>query len=196
MDEHFPYIPEYNYVPALIEHESCISVKHSRCWNSTSELRTKREQGLGLGQATRAFKADGSVRFDIITDMRKRYIKELKEASWDTFKHRPDLQIRMITLMLRDSYKGLYNVKDPVARLHMTDGAYNGGIGWIQRERRACGLAKNCDPNLWFDNVEHYCLRSKKPLYGNRSVCDISRHHISDVFYGRLPKYKQQYFVK
>lgn len=24
----FPNIPEYNYVPALIEHESCISLRH------------------------------------------------------------------------------------------------------------------------------------------------------------------------
>ena len=49
LDKHFNYIPTYNYVPALIEHESCISLRHSRCWNSTSELRSAREQGTGLG---------------------------------------------------------------------------------------------------------------------------------------------------
>ena len=45
----FPNIPEYNYIPSLIEHESCLSLKHSRCWKSTSELKSKREQGTGLG---------------------------------------------------------------------------------------------------------------------------------------------------
>lgn len=196
LDTHFSYIPEYNYVPALIEHESCISLSHSRCWNSTSELRTKREQGLGLGQITRTFNTDGSVRFDVLTDMRKKYLKELKEANWNNFKHRPDLQIRTITLLLRDNYKSLYNVTDPMSRLHMTDAAYNGGIGWIQKERRACGLAKNCDPNVWFGNVENYCLRSKKPLYGNRSVCDIAKNHPRDTFFNRLPKYKSNYIVR
>lgn len=196
LDKHFPYIPEYNYVPALIEHESCISLKHSRCWNSTSELRTKREQGLGLGQITRTFNADGSVRFDVLTDMRKKYLAELKEANWNTFKHRPDLQIRMITLLLRDNYKALRNVPNPNYRLHFTDAAYNGGIGWVQRERRACGLAKGCDPNQWFGHTENYCLRSKKPLYGGRSVCDIAKNHPADTFRNRLPKYQRQYFIK
>lgn len=196
LDTHFPYIPEYNYVPALIEHESCISLKHLRCWSSTSELRTKREQGLGLGQTTRAFREDGSVRFDILTDMRKRYIKELKEANWGTFKHRPDLQIRMIVLLLRDNYKALRNVPSPINRLHMTDAAYNGGIGWVQKERRACGLAKGCDPNVWFGNVENYCLRSKKPLYGGRSVCDIAKNHPRDTFFNRLPKYQREYIAR
>ncbi|QXN70523.1 putative lytic murein transglycosylase [Bacillus phage vB_BspM_AgentSmith] len=49
LDKHFDYIPDYNYVPALIEHESCLSLSHSRCWNSTSRLKTQREEGAGLG---------------------------------------------------------------------------------------------------------------------------------------------------
>lgn len=144
---------------------------------------------------TRAFRSDGSTRFDVLTDLRNKYKDALREASWDTFKHRPDLQIRMIVLLLRDNYKILRNVKDPMARLHMTDAAYNGGVGWILRERRACGLAKDCDPGLWFGNVERYCLRSKKALYGNRSVCDIARNHPRDIFFHRLPKYQRQYFT-
>lgn len=195
LDRHFPNIPNYNYVPALIEHESCISLRHSRCWNSTSELRSAREQGVGLGQTTRAFRADGSVRFDTLSDMRRQYMNELREANWDTFKNRPDLQIRLTILLLRENYNGLRNVPDPIARLHMTDVAYNGGIGWVQRERRTCGLARDCDPNIWFGHVERYCARSTKAIYGNRSPCDISRHHVKDVFYTRLPKYQQQYFT-
>lgn len=196
LDLRFPNIPNYNYVPSLIEHESCISLKHKKCWNSASELKSKREQGVGLGQVTRAFREDGTTRFDSLKGMRDKYMNDLKEASWDNIKTRPDLQIRIIVLMLRDDYKALYNVQDPIARLHMTDAAYNGGRGGLMKERRACGLAKECNPNVWFGHVEKYCLKSKKILYGQRSACDINRAHTLDVFNNRLPKYQKFYFVE
>jgi hypothetical protein len=40
--------PRPQTVPALIEHESCISLKHSRCWSATSRLKSQREEGAGL----------------------------------------------------------------------------------------------------------------------------------------------------
>lgn len=192
----FPNIPEYNYVPALIEHESCISLRHSRCWKSTSELRSAREQGVGLGQVTRAFREDGSIRFDTLSNLKNMYKSELKEASWDIIKNRPDLQIRMIVLLLRTDNKQLYNIEDELVRLHFTDSAYNGGIRDVHRSRRACGLAKNCNPQFWFDHVENYIQKSNKILYGNRSAKMINAHHVSDVFKTRLPKYQQQYFTE
>ena len=78
IDMYFNNIPNYNYIPALIEHESCISLKHKRCWNSTSRLKSAREEGAGLGQITRAYNADGSLRFDSLYELRTRYKKELK----------------------------------------------------------------------------------------------------------------------
>lgn len=195
LDTFFPAIPTYNYIPSLIEHESCISLKHSRCWKSTSELLTKREQGVGLGQITRTFKPDGTVKADSLQSMKSIYRQHLAEAKWSTIKERPDLQIRIIVLMIRDNYKALYSVKDPLSRLQMTDAAYNGGLGWILKERRVCGLAKGCDPGLWFGHVENHCLRSRKPLYSGRSVCDIAKHHPYDVFKNRLPKYERRYFT-
>ena len=195
LDSNFSSLYDYNYVPSLIEHESCISLKHSRCWKSTSELRTKRELGIGLGQLTKAYKADGSIRFDTLTEMRNKYKSQLKELSWDTLKNRPDLQIRVIVLMLRDMDKSLYSVKNSEYRTQMVDSAYNGGLGGLQKERRACGLAKGCDPQQWFGHVEKYCLKSKKVLYGVRSSCDINRDHVFDVWNNRLPKYRKQYFI-
>lgn len=194
LDTFFSHIPTYNYVPSLIEHESCISLKHSRCWNSTSQLKSKRELGVGLGQITKTYRDDGSIRFDSLTEMKNRYRNDLREVSWLTIKERPDLQIRMIVLMIRDDWKRLYNVEDEYARLHMVDAAYNGGYGGLQKERRACGLAKDCSPGLWFEHVEKYCMKSKKVLYGNRSACDINRGHPVDVFHKKLPKYSKQYF--
>lgn len=194
VDMYFPTVPDYNYVPSLIEHESCISLKHSRCWNSTSRLKSAREEGAGLGQITRAYNKQGALRFDSLQAMKDRYKESLKDASWETIYQKPEVQIRMIVLMVRDDYKKLYNITDPIIRLQMTDAAYNGGLGGVQKERRACGLAANCDPTIWFNNVELHCLKSTKAIYGQRSPCDINRHHVEDVFHKKLPKYRKQYF--
>jgi len=193
LDKYFPTLYEYNYIPSLIEHESCISLKHSRCWKSTSQLKSSRELGVGLGQITKAYREDGSIRFDSLKAIRDNYKNELREAQWETIHQRADLQIRIIILMIRDDYKKLYNVSNKEDRLQMTDAAYNGGLGGVLKERRACGLSKNCDPNKWFSNVEKYCLKSKKPLYGGRSACDINRHHVFNVFMEKIPKYQLKY---
>ena len=46
----WPAHPYAAVVPALIEQESCISLTHSKCWNSASRLKTEKEEGIGLGQ--------------------------------------------------------------------------------------------------------------------------------------------------
>ena len=195
LTEYFPSIYDFNYVPALIEHESCISLKHSKCWNSQSKLSTKRELGIGLGQVTKAYNPDGSIRFDSLSNMKAIYKEELKEASWSNIQYNPNIQIRIIVLMLRDDYKKLYSVKDEKVRLQMTDSSYNGGIRDVHRARRACGLAKGCDPQLWFDHTEKHSVKSNRILYGNRSAKDINNQHVRDVFFTRLPKYQKQYFT-
>lgn len=195
LDIVFPELSEYNFVPALIEHESCISLKHSRCWSPTSQLKTSREQGLGFFQLTRAWRKDGSLRFDTIKNLKRSYKEELRELSWDNARARSDLQIRAGLLLIKQNYKALYGVKNEEARLHMTDAAHNSGVGNTQKERRACGLANNCNPGLWIDNVENHCQRSKRALYAGRSACDITKHHVRDVFFTRLPKYKDKYIV-
>lgn len=192
----FPELPEYNYVPSLIEHESCISLTHSRCWSPTSQLKTEREEGAGLFQITRAYYSDGTLRFDTLQAMRDRYKDYLRELSWKNVYQRPDLQIRLGILLIKDLYYKLAMIEDEYERLKFVDSAYNGGLEWTYRERRACSLARNCNENIWFDNVEKYCLKSKKILYGRRSACDINRDHTKDVFLYRLPKYKKYYFTK
>jgi len=184
-----PSLKTKHYVPSLIEHESCISLKHKKCWNPSSELKTKREQGVGLPQITRAYNKDGSLRFDTLADLRARYNKELKDLSWSNVKVRPDLQIRALVLLVKSNYNSLYTVDNYMQRLKMSDAAYNGGLGGLRKERLACGLAANCDPQYWDNNVENYCLKSKKPLYGNRSACTINRNHVFLVF-KNMEKYK------
>lgn len=195
LDNNFSDLYNYNYVPSLVEHESCITLKHKKCWNSLSRLKTAREEGAGLGQVTRAFNPDGSVRFDTLGEMAKRYKVELREAKWETIYQRPDIQLRIMILMLRDDYKKLFTIENKENRMQMVDAAYNGGLGGVLKERRACGLSSNCNPNIWFNNVEKYCLKSKKVLYGTRSACDINRHHVEDVFHNNIPKYNKSYFI-
>jgi hypothetical protein len=186
------YTPKAPYLASLIEHESCISLKHSKCWNSQSRLRSDREEGAGLGQITRAFKADGSIRFDALSELKYKYPKELSELSWQVVYSRPDLQIRALTLMMRDNYQYFNKyVPNKLEAYAFADAAYNGGLGGVNHERRACKLATWCDPNLWFDNVEKLCLKSKVALYGNRSACDINRHHVKDVLITRSEKYNK-----
>lgn len=186
----FPDIPEKAYPLALTEHESCISLKHGRCWKSTSELKSAREQGVGLAMLTRTWNADGSVRFDTLTNLKNTYKEELKELSWLNVKERPDLQIRAMMLIVRDDYKAFYKVHDRYQRLVFTDIAYNGGRKHANQARVACGLAKNCNPDIWFDNAERFNPKSTKPLYGNRSARDINNQHARDVFFTRLPKFR------
>lgn len=174
-------LPSYHF--GLIEHESCITLTHKRCWSSESRLRTPREEGGGLGQLTRAFNPDGSTRFDALKDIRSRHMAELADLSWSNLYSRPDLQVRAIMLMTRDNLSaiqrsGVYGEE----ALKMADAAYNGGLRGVFKERAACGLSSWCDPGRWTGNVERFCLKSRAPLYAGRSACDINRHHVTDVW--------------
>ena len=182
----WPAIPLLEYIPGLIEHESCITLKHSRCWAPTSRLKTAREEGAGLGQLTRAHRADGSTRFDALAEMRAAH-PGLRELSWSNVYQRPDLQIRAVVLKVRGDYRALDGKGLP--GLHFADAAYNGGRGGVNAERRACAMANGCDPAQWFGHVDGHCLKSKAALYGQRSACDINRHHVEDVVKARAPKY-------
>lgn len=174
---------------ALGEHESCISLKHSRCWSPTSKLKSQREEGGGIFQQTKTYRTDGSLRFDALQELKDKH-PVLSEWSWNNIYVRPDLQLTAVVLKSKDDYKKLYMIKDPIARLHFTDMAYNSGIGNVNKKRRECSLRKNCDPQLYFDNVEHICPLNAKPIYGNRTACMITQHHVTDVFKIRSEKYK------
>lgn len=184
--KYWPDHPDPALLFALVEQESCISLKHSKCWNPQARLKSDREEGAGFGQITRAYRADGSVRFDSLTDMRSRYAP-LADWSWQNVYARPDLQLRAMVLMSRDNARSFRQTNDP---LGFGDAAYNGGLPDVQRERRACELSPGCNAKQWFDNVEKHCLKSKQPIYGKRSACDINREHVRMVILVRPGKYR------
>lgn len=184
--DRWPAHPAPWLLASLIEHESCISLTHSRCWSATSRLKSAREEGAGLGQLTRAYRADGSQRFDALAEARAKH-PSLGELSWANIYQRPDLQMRTVVLMMRD----LHAAMPPTpARLAFADAAYNGGAGGLQADRRACRLKPACDPSQWFGHVEGTCTKSRAALYGQRSACDINRHHVHDVLVTRSGKYR------
>jgi hypothetical protein len=188
--ELLPAVPP-EYFGALIEHESgCPSIK-SMCWKPTARLKSQREEGAGLGQLTRAYRADGSLRFDSLTESRRLDPRGLNDLRWDTVYQRPDLQMRVMVLMTRSNWNRITTLTpDPHLRLQLTDLAYNAGLGRVLNDRRACGLTSGCNVDVWHGHIERTCTASKKPLYGTRSACDISRHHVHDVVGVRMPKYK------
>lgn len=182
--------PKAETLASLIEHESCIQLRHPRCWDPTSRLKSQREEGAGLFQLTRAYTSTGQLRFDLLDELRHRYPKELYELTWNNVYSRADLQIRAGILESRDKYNQLKAFASTTYEaMAFADAAYNGGIRGLQQERRACGMSKDCDPSKWFGHVERYCLKSKVALYGNRNACDINRHHVYDVLVVKLNKY-------
>lgn len=186
----FPDLPKPWYLGGLIEQESCISLTHSKCFNAKSRLKSSREEGAGLGQTTRAFNPDGSIRFDSLSAMVKLHNAELKELSWSNIYTRPDLQARSLILMTQDNYKQLYVISDLDERVNMTDAAYNGGLVGVRKQRIQCGLKANCNPQIWFNNVEKICVKSLKPLYVGKNACDINTEHVYNIRYRRMDKYK------
>ena len=185
----WPDHPRAELLPALIEHESCLRLTHPRCWNPTSRLKSAREEGAGLGQITRAFRPDGSTRFDALAEMRDRH-PALREWSWENVYQRADLQLRAVVLKMRDNFQFFRRLGvDAGEALWFADAGYNGGNGGVQSDRRACKMKPGCDPGRWIGHVELTCTKSHAALYGNRSACDINRHHPRDVW-ARAPKYR------
>lgn len=189
------------YFGSLIEQESCVRLCGNnywarRCWSPISELKTKREQGVGFGQITRAWRRDGTLRFDTLANLKRKYPKELHELTWDNIKEKPDLQMKAIMLLWRDNFNMFTNDIPIQSRIAFADSIYNGGYVWLYRERQICKLKKGCDPDKWFGNVEKIkSARAKRKLYGNRTAWDINRHHVKDVF-TRIDKYLQYYYYK
>ena len=181
----WPDHPAPHFLAGLIEQESCVSLRSKKCWNPSARLKNAREEGAGMGQITRAYSANGKLRFDSLAGMVSQY-DDLRGWNWSNVYVRPDYQLRAVVLMSRDAAKRYRNLP---GKLAFGDAAYNGGARDVARERQACGLTAGCDPALWFGHVERHCKKSRQPLYGGRSACDINREHVHNVMHVRSAKY-------
>lgn len=184
--------PDHPWPPMLggmSEQETCVTLTHSKCWSPLAQLKTKREEGAGLGQITRAFHPDGRTRFDALAELKDRH-PALRDLNWGNVYARPELQLRALVLKSHDDYLTFGPVRSIVNRLVFQVAAYNRGVGGVQSERRLCQITEGCDPQLWWGHVEHTCTASRAPIYSGRSACDINRSHVQRVVEVRAPRYR------
>jgi len=192
IDKYWPDLPLRSYIPAQIEQETCISLKHPKCWSSKAELRTSREYGFGLGQFTVAYNTDGSIRFNAWEEV-KRLHPDLEKWQWED-RLNPILTIRAITIKNSVTWRrSLFPTSDPLNRLAFVASEYNGGS--TKRDRILCESTKGCDATRWFHEgnklaVEDVSTRSKVALPGyGKSFFEINREYVRNVLLIRNKKY-------
>jgi soluble lytic murein transglycosylase-like protein len=66
---------------------------------------------------------------------------------------------------LRDAIK---DAADDCQRWKFALAAYNGGLGWVNRERTSCKRSGHCDSTRWDGNVERFKARSIRAWRENR----------------------------
>lgn len=185
---HWPDAPQPAFLAGQIEQETCASLTHSKCWNPKAELKTSRENGIGLAQHTRAYNADGSIRFDIIDDLARKH-PELRGWNWET-RYNASYQLLGLVLMDKGIYDRIKGAASTTDRLAFMLSAYNGGEGGLAQDRRLCANTKGCNPGRWKGHVETTSLKRKAPQPGyKKSFFEINREYVRNVLDVRRAKY-------
>lgn len=181
----WPDHPMPSALGAQVEQETCYSLTHSKCWSPRAELRTSRERGVGLGQITK------TSRFDALDELRAQFPGALKDWAWDRDSlYDPRMQLRGMILMDLRNWRALTNVPDPNERLAMALAGYNGGMGGLSSDRRACAGTPGCDPARWWGHVEHTSLKAKAAVGGyGKSFFQINREYPRNVLFVRRARY-------
>lgn len=184
----WPAAPEPWTLAGQIEQESCITLKHPKCWNPHAELKTSREYGFGLGQTTIAYNADGSVRFNNF-DLLKAQHAQLRDWTWED-RYNADFQVKAFVLMSRDGFNRVTDAATPSDHWAFALAGYNGGAAGVMKERLLCKNTHGCDPNRWWKNVENTSSKSRliPPGYG-ASPFTINRAYPLMVLDVRRDKY-------
>ena len=185
---YWPAMPLPSALGAQVEQETG-PCPGRQCWSPRAELKTSREQGVGLGQLTRAFSSTGATRFDALTEIVKANPQALAGLSWANC-YDPALQLRALVLKDLQGYRLVLAAASPGDRLAMTFAAYNGGGGGLASDRRACAGTLGCDPGRWFGNVELTSLKAKAtvPGYG-QSFFAINRAYVRNIMIVRRVRY-------
>jgi hypothetical protein len=147
--QYWAEMPLPSALGAQVEQETCITLKHRSCWSTSAQLRTSREQGISLGQLTRAWRADGSLRFDAIAELRAAHPAELAELKWDGSRDAA-VDLRALVLKDRDNFRRVHEAATAQDQLAFAVAGYNGGEGGVRQDRVACDATANCDSGRWF----------------------------------------------
>lgn len=180
-------IPHAARFAGQVEQETGPCPRGRHCWNVRAELKTSREQGIGLGQMTRAWRADGSLRFDALSELVASFPKELDGLSWEN-RYDPTLQARALVLKDVQIWRTLAAIGDPEERWPMMLATYNGGS--LASDRRVCAATPGCDDKRWWGNVERTSLKSKTAVPGySKSWFAINREYPRFIIHDRAPRY-------
>jgi hypothetical protein len=188
--QEWPQMPEPWTLAGLVEQESCITLKHSRCWNPRAELKTSREYGFGFGQITTAYRADGSTRFNKFEELKAAHAS-LRDWDWAD-RYDPTRQLTAIVDMSLDLWRRIPPAATAEAHLSFMLSSYNGGVAALLQDRVLCRHTPRCDDGLWFGNVELTSLKSKipQPQYGGQSWFSINRRYVRTIMTIRRGKYR------
>jgi len=183
--QHWPELPEPWTLAGQTEQESCVSLTSRRCWNPKVELKTSREYGVGFGQITVAYRADGSVRFDTFAQLKQEH-EALRDWRWED---RYDPARQLLAIVLMD--QSLYRTFSGPDRIAFTLAAYNGGRLGTRQDMRLCANTPGCDPSRWFGHVELTSLKTRRVNAGyGQSAFAINRGYVAQVLTQRRAKYK------
>ena len=186
---HWPEVPEPWTLAGQVEQESCLTLRHRRCWNPRAELKTTREYGFGFGQITVAYRADGSTRFNKFHELVTRHLP-LKDWSWED-RYDPARQLTAMVLMDRDLYRQVQQAATPADHMAFALAAYNGGAVGVAQDRLLCKNTAGCDPGRWVGHVEHTSLKSRTKLHGyGKSFFEINREYVRNILTLRRVKYR------
>ena len=137
LSTHWVDAPPAYYFAAQVEKETCITLKHSKCWNPRAELKTSREYGFGLGQLTVTPKFNNF-------EAAKTWDKSLAGWQWDD-RYNPRYQLRALVVYDRNLYRQVKGAASAHDRLAFALSAYNGGFGGLLKDRAMCASTGGCD---------------------------------------------------
>jgi len=82
----------------------------------------------------------------------------------------PTWAVRAQMLYMRDLYNTRYNSEADCDcdRWAFTLASYNGGYGWIRRDKTICDTKHGCDRRRWFGHVENWSNRAAWAFKENR----------------------------
>lgn len=103
----------------------------------------------------------------------------------------PGWAMRAMTRYNRWHWERLSSAADDCQRWAFSLSAYNGGLGWVQRDQRLTRQAGD-DPAVWFDSVERYTGRAdwaerENRHYVRRILLDLTPRYVRAGWRGGVP---------
>lgn len=184
----WPAAPTPSFLAAQIEQETCVRLTSPKCWSPRAELKTSRENGVGFGQVTRAFRADGSIRFDKQSELIAAHAS-LKGWTWET-RYNPEYQMRALVELDRSLFRGVSCATTVADRIKLALSGYNGGEKGVRQDQLLCRNTVGCNPCAWDGHVEIRSLKSRVKWQGyGESAYDINRGYVRNIWTVRRAKY-------